>query len=371
MESFFTSVNRSYDRVGEAIDVAKTGRNLELARFLVNNPKDGAIYWNDQAIAHLKELREDKVLSPWDASRLFRSVLTPLGDMMGRANEAITRGRDPLLRYEDAWKDAVLSVVAGTTGFFGEKWKLISRSYGLIDAHIRDLTELVARISGLLPLPEVAVKLDLVRVDIRTLQAHKRRIEALVQSAGIPVEALQESAQEAGLGVIQLLAAKITLPVIGAVTVGSILAVVGTALGIIATAILFDLGTGALHLVGLGSIAIWAAKKRIETDEEARRLVESERAKMAEKLARDSSGEIERATENNIKTAQGLMDAIGAPEDEKMKYVNAVDQERKKAGLPGLPKEVGIFPYILAGALGLGAAGFVYYIRTKKSTTPG
>ena len=367
LTDFFTSVQRAYERVQEAMETAKSGHNVDVAKTTITGG-GGANEWNDKAFDALKRAKADNLITADEASVLAQDVMKPLGEAIGMALDAIARSDDQILTAWDMVQGLIAKTITGSTGWVTEKWHNLAKAYKLMDVYLADANQFLTSIQGDAQSDEAKAYLNDYKKALGTMTAQKTYVETTLQSAGIPVATFQEAASKEDISSLGADPATGILGtvIVGTVTVGVVLKVIGAIIGVIGPLYLFGALDAALSLVGLDSLVIGRLKRTMQLEEQAKTELEKEKSTQQAVDLQKKSAAIKTQIATTQKTADGMAAVAGlqAKADEMRKKVV---QKQTELGVDVPVTDQPWFPWALAIGGGISLAVIIYWYMHRKA----
>jgi len=366
-QEIFISVNFAYGQADLAMTTARTGYNFDVAKKEI----DDAARWATKAYSFIQKAETEGFINPSERVELLQNVMSPLNDVISQIRYGITaRSQNWLVRYWEAFKDASRKIIAGTTGFFGERWQKVVLTYALVSKFVQNSDKLLAISSQIATTTPEREQLQKYKSAIDRIKIAKQQIETTMNIHGVPLKALQEEAGKAQLGAAQILAAPVITIAGVVITVGTI----ATITAYIVSFILFDLlfqfifaivSLARLETVRLGVVASFGkVTKRVSVTaaQAAYDAAVNEAVKAAGAISESQQKRVlDTAMDLSIAMAQKLLEVSGSPKitkeqfDEKLEEGISEAQGKTSAGNASL---------VLIG-VALFALGVYIYSRRK------
>ncbi len=357
LKDTFIHVARAYDAGKLAMTTAKTGYNFDVALKEVEHARGV----RDRARKLLRKAKDEGLITRSEEVDIELNVMLPLTSALQGAYDTIRkRSTSWVLRYWGAFEDSAIKIVAGTTGFFGERWEKIARTYRILSDYTERGTALLEQIKQPPVVPGTEKVIASYGLTLEKMKAAKRKIESDMAKYDVPLKALQESAAEQpGLGAAQIMAVPVVTVLGWTITVGMIASFV---IEMLLFEIIWQFGAAVVDLSYLEGLTANESKALLAKGE---RQTERIRAALAEreKLLKQGIALSEKTGE----TLVGMTPKVTDKEfkDKIQEDKKKIDEQRAAEGKPPVvyKPETPVFTYLLgAGA----AVGILYLFLSKK-----
>jgi len=346
LTDFFTYVQRTYERAQEAMEMAKSGYNADIAKTTISG-SGGVLENNDNAWEALKRAKGDGLVTGEEAGVLAHDVMGPLGKAIGQTQAALieNQGRD-LNFYWNSFSDFVATTIANSTGFVTKKWHDFAKVYKIIDTYLKTSNDFMASVQDAAQSPDAVSYLNSLKMSIGSLAAQKTYVETSIQAVGIPLSALRDQAAKEDVSTLGAVGPGIMGAVIFGVSVATILKVLGL---IFSTFVFFMFGVfdTILPVIGLERLVILRIKRQELNQLKVKKEIDQETSDKSMETLKGQDGNVKGQIKDAQATIGGLGQVLGMQEkaDELKKKVA---EEREKLGLSTPLSEQAWVPWALA-----------------------
>ena len=205
--SFYDAVDNGFDRAQQAIAAARNGYP-DTAAAILNNPNDGFAFWNDQAIALLKECRDKQLFTPEEAADVFQGVLRPLGSAGAEVSRLLGEARAMagdkfaafLVRVWDDINRWAVEAVASSMKLWSSRWNGLVSFYGSLVRLNRQRAIRLQELKASTQRPALLESIKELEMEYRNYLSLQKMIETKILAMGITSDDLNKQVAAAGLG---------------------------------------------------------------------------------------------------------------------------------------------------------------------------
>jgi hypothetical protein len=366
LTDFFVAVQRTYERAQEAIDTAKTGFNLDVAKTTITGG-GGAQEWNDKAFALLQQAKDQNLITAGDASELAQQVMMPLGQVISKALDLIQTNQSAINANLGIISDMIATVISNSTGWCTQKWHDLAKTYRLASDYMAQANVFLAGIQGAAQSMDAKNALDAYRVALGKVDAQKTYLETTITAAGIPLQALKDQAAKEDVSTLGAEPATgiLATAIVGTITIGMVLKAIAAVLAIIGTGFLFEFYDVAFSLVGLSSVIDAARKKKMALELQTKKEFDQAQSDAAAADLQKKNDQTKAQINVTMKTMTGMAQVAGlqAKADELKQKLAA---EQAKAGVETPVSQQDWFPWAVAIGGGVVLATVIYWYTHRK-----